>query len=277
MQLVRNPKQFDVMVTGNIFGDILSDCASMLTGSLGMLPSASLGEKKDGKLPALYEPVHGSAPDIAGKDIANPSGLLNAAVMMLVHLGQNDTASLIRNAWLKTIEDGIHTGDIHSPESKEKVGTQGFAKAVVARLGEDPYKLRKEVYDSKGGNGKSRAVAHPATAKVKEKILVGVDVYMGWNEARVSPLGDKLAALAGNEAKLGMISSKGLKVWPNAEMDSTNTDHLRCRFMAGSKPLPSTYPGELITRIAAAGLDVLKAEYLFDFDGKPGYTLSQGE
>lgn len=271
-RIAYRPEKFDVIVTENLYGDIISDIAAEVSGSVGLAGSSNIGDDF-----AMFEAIHGSAPDIAGQNIANPSGLLNAAVMMLVHLGQNDTAALIRNAWLKTIEDGIHTGDIYSPESKQKVGTKEFAQAVVERLGEDPYKLRKEVYESKGASGKSRAVAHPSTAKIKEKKLVGVDLYMGWNEAHVSPLGDKLAKLAGNDAKLGMISSKGLKVWPDIEIDVTNTDHLRCRFKATGDSLPATYPGELITRVAAEGLDVLKAEYLFDFDGKPGYTLSQGE
>ena len=130
MQLVRNPKQFDVIVTGNMFGDILSDQASMLTGSIGMLPSASLNETGKG----LFEPIHGSAPDIAGKNVANPlATILSAAMMLRYTFGQEEAATRIERAVRKVLADGYRTADIHETETR-KVGTKEMGDAVVAAL-----------------------------------------------------------------------------------------------------------------------------------------------
>lgn len=130
MQLVRNPKQFDVILTGNIFGDILSDEASMLTGSIGMLGSASLDEHRKG----MYEPIHGSAPDIAGKDIANPlATILSAAMMMRYTFGHDGVADRIENAVKKVISQGLRTADIYTPGTT-KVGCAAMGDAVLAAL-----------------------------------------------------------------------------------------------------------------------------------------------
>ncbi|WP_305075464.1 3-isopropylmalate dehydrogenase [Propionivibrio sp.] len=130
MQLVRAPKQFDVMVTGNMFGDILSDEASMLTGSIGMLPSASLNETGKG----LYEPCHGSAPDIAGKDMANPlATILSAAMMLRYTFAQEEAAQRIETAVKKVLAQGFRTGDIYEPGTT-KVGTREMGDAVLAAL-----------------------------------------------------------------------------------------------------------------------------------------------
>ncbi len=135
MQLVRNPKQFDVMVTGNIFGDILSDCAAMLTGSLGMLPSASLGAEKDGKRAALYEPVHGSAPDIAGKGIANPiATILSCAMMLRYSFNMSAEADRVERAVADVLASGLRTGDIMQ-DGATQVGTRAMGDAVLAALG----------------------------------------------------------------------------------------------------------------------------------------------
>jgi 3-isopropylmalate dehydrogenase len=130
MQLVRNPKQFDVIVTGNLFGDILSDEASMLTGSIGMLPSAALDERGKG----LYEPIHGTAPDIAGKGIANPlATILSAAMMLRFSLKQEAAAGRVEAAVRKVLREGYRTADIHTPGTR-KVGTQEMGDAVLAAL-----------------------------------------------------------------------------------------------------------------------------------------------
>ena len=130
MQLVRAPKQFDVMVTTNMFGDILSDCASMLTGSIGMLPSASLSSSGQG----MYEPIHGSAPDIAGKGIANPLGtILSAAMMLKYSLDRPQLAERIGRAVVRVLDQGLRTADIHTPETR-RVSTEEMGTAVVAAL-----------------------------------------------------------------------------------------------------------------------------------------------
>lgn len=134
MQLVRNPKQFDVMVTGNMFGDILSDCAAMLTGSLGMLPSASLGEEIDGRRAALYEPVHGSAPDIAGQGIANPiATILSFAMMLRYSFDLSKEASMLEAAVSDVLAQGYRTGDIMS-EGGKQVGTSEMGDTIIVAL-----------------------------------------------------------------------------------------------------------------------------------------------
>jgi 3-isopropylmalate dehydrogenase len=128
MQLVKAPKQFDVMVTGNMFGDILSDCAAMLTGSIGMLPSASLDEA------GMYEPIHGSAPDIAGRGIANPLGtILSLAMMLRYSLSRPDLAERIEAAVRKVLDQGLRTGDIMT-EGMQRVGTAEMGEAVARAL-----------------------------------------------------------------------------------------------------------------------------------------------
>ncbi|MEM7617039.1 MAG: 3-isopropylmalate dehydrogenase [Pseudomonadota bacterium] len=134
MQLVRNPKQFNILLTTNMFGDIISDIAAMLTGSLGMLPSASLGEKKDGKQPALYEPVHGSAPDIAGKDIANPiATILSFAMMLRYSFDMKEVADMVENAVKMSLRGGYRTADIMQDNMK-LVGTKAMGKEIINNL-----------------------------------------------------------------------------------------------------------------------------------------------
>ncbi|HLO98134.1 MAG TPA: isocitrate/isopropylmalate family dehydrogenase, partial [Fimbriimonas sp.] len=134
MQLVRNPRQFDVILTENMFGDILSDEASMITGSLGLLPSASLGEPRDGNIFGLYEPVHGSAPDIAGQGRANPiAAILSSAMMLRYSFGDNDTANRIEAACEKVLDDGLRTADIFEKDC-QLVSTTKLGDAIAAAL-----------------------------------------------------------------------------------------------------------------------------------------------
>src|SRR4029077_20232571 len=173
-KLADTPTIFDVLVMPNLYGDVLSDVAAQIAGSVGLAGSANIGEHV-----AMFEAIHGSAPRRAGQNLANPSGLLLGAVMMLVHVGQPDVAQSSHNAWLATIEDGVHTYDIHKDGvSRQKVGTKEFAEAVVARLGKLPQKLKAVGY------GASRpplgtAVTRPPAPRPKQE-TVGVDVYVGW-------------------------------------------------------------------------------------------------
>ena len=133
-KLADTPGAFDVVVLPNLYGDILSDVAAQIAGSVGMAGAANIGVGA-----AMFEAIHGSAPRRAGQNLANPSGLLNAAVLMLVHIGQNEVAARVQNAWLRTLEDGVHTYDVHDPErSQVKVGTREFGHAVAERLGQGP-------------------------------------------------------------------------------------------------------------------------------------------
>src|SRR2546428_5225958 len=137
-KMADTPEAFDVIVMPNLYGDILSDVAAQIAGSVGLAGSANIGEKC-----AMFEAIHGSAPRRANQNLANPSGLLLGGVLMLVHIGQPDVAELVHNAWLRTIEDGVHTYDVFTERmSKQKVGTKEFAEAVVARLDQKPEILK---------------------------------------------------------------------------------------------------------------------------------------
>src|SRR6266511_5018640 len=141
-KLADTPTAFDVIVMPNLYGDILSDVAAQIAGSVGLAGSSNIGEHG-----AMFEAIHGSAPRRAGQNLANPSGLLLGSVMMLVHINQQDVAERVHNAWLRTIEDGVHTYDIFDESvSKQKVGTKEFAQAVVDRLGKKPQTLRAVTY-----------------------------------------------------------------------------------------------------------------------------------
>ena len=135
MQLVRNPKQFDVIVTDNLFGDLLSDCAAMLTGSLGMLPSASLGAEKNGKRYGLFEPVHGSAPDIAGQDKANPiATILSLSMMLKYNLNKSELSNKVENAVQQILSEGFRTGDIYTDENQTLVSCSKMGDLIIERI-----------------------------------------------------------------------------------------------------------------------------------------------
>lgn len=270
-RIASKPHLFDVIVTENLFGDIISDIAAEVSGSVGLAGSANIGANY-----AMFEAIHGSAPDIAGKNIANPSGLLHGAIMMLVHLGLHEEASKIHNAWLRTIEDGQHTVDIHNEMSKAKLGTKEFAQAVIDRLGQEPQKYRVVKYQPSKGAGASHAVMAPQTEK---RELVGADFFVHWMGDDINELGKTVSSLSNDKLELTLISCKGLKVWPNIVTEMDYTDRFRCRFMPKTKGAAVTHAeiADLLSRAAAKGIDFLKVETLFTFDGKPGFSASQGE
>lgn len=266
------PESLDVVVTLNLYGDVISDIAAEVAGSVGMAGSANIGMGH-----AMFEAIHGSAPDIAGKNMANPSGLLNGATMMLVQMGRADKAELIQNAWLKTLEDGIHTGDIYrAKRSAEKVGTVEFADAVIERLGQKPERLRPVSYNEDVAISVKIEELPP-----KKKELVGVDVFIDWRgESRdANEIGDKLLNIASTEnLKLKLISNRGVLVYPNGMEETFKTDHWRCRFTnPEGKILQNSDVIELLNSVSEAGFDFIKTEHLYRFDGERGYSLSQGE
>lgn len=275
--LADRPQMYEVVVTLNLYGDIISDIVAQIAGSVGLAGSANIGEHL-----GMFEAVHGSAPDIAGKNMANPSGLLNAAVMMLVHIGQAEVAEKVNNAWLKTIEDGIHTGDIFKPEvSKQKVGTKEFAEAVVERLGKKPSKLVAAQFAD------ARRIKLPEyTRKDSKKQLVGVDVYLDWPGKDYNSLGTKLIELAGKDFKLEMITNRGVKVFPDGHPETFCTDHWRCRFVSSDTAsaadariyasMERSKVLEIQKRVSEAGYEIIKTENLYLFDDKRGFSPAQG-
>jgi isocitrate dehydrogenase len=265
-KLADTPENFDVVVMPNLYGDILSDVAAQIAGSVGLAGSANIGENV-----AMFEAIHGSAPRRAGQNLANPSGLLLGAILMLVHINQTDIAERVHNAWLRTIEDGVHTYDIFSEGvSKEKVGTKEFAEAVVARLGQQPETLKAVHYKAGDDAVEARPlISNPTPAK---KELVGVDVFLDWHKGSADELGTSLQTVDASGFKLALISNRGVEVWPNGQPDTFCTDHWRCRYFAADASITHAQISALLERLAGAGFDFIKIENLYNFDGKAGFS-----
>jgi isocitrate dehydrogenase len=267
-RLADTPEIFEVIVTSNLYGDVVSDIAAQISGSVGLAGSANIGEAC-----AMFEAIHGSAPTIAGQNIANPSGLLKAAIMMLNHIGQQDVAENIKNAWLCTIEAGIHTADIYKEGiSKELVGTSAFAAAVISRLGQKPKSLKPTEYEKGVQLNLPKYQRKPAT----NKVLKGVDVFVDW-KGEVNKLAEQMEKL-NTDIRLTMITNRGVKVWPNGFEETFCTDHWRCRFeVSNGNPAEKDSIPVLLTHALNHNLDVIKTENLYDFDGVKGYSLGQGQ
>lgn len=275
--LADRPEMFDVVVAPNLYGDIVSDVAAQITGSVGLGGSANIGEGF-----AMFEAVHGSAPDIAGKDVANPSGMLLAAIEMLRYLGDSSTAETIHNAWLATLADGLHTADLfREGRSRRKLGTRAFGEAVIERLGSQP----------EGDGWKGRSASHGALPRAEkswpraetrpDKALHGVDVFLDWdtNDRNPDVLGRRLETLAEDTAfDLVIVTNRGVKVYPNGIPETRCTDHWRCRFRTpDGEAVGHREILELLAKFEAAGLDFIKTENLYTFDGERGYSMGQGE
>ncbi len=267
-RLADTPQNFDVIVMPNLYGDILSDVAAQIAGSIGLAGSANIGEHL-----AMFEAIHGSAPDIAGQNKANPSGLLLAAVMMLVHIHQIKSAELIHNAWLRTIEDGVHTSDIYEEgTSKKRVGTKEFADAVIERLGEKPHILKEAHYYLP----KKIEIKHSEPEKA-DKRLVGIDVFIDWDKGGPNEIGDALKKITVDNLQLKVITNRGIKVYPEGLPETFSTDHWRCRFWQGEwKELDKEKVIELLKRVHDAGFDYIKTENLYTFNGELGFSEVHG-
>lgn len=269
-KLADTPEAFDVLVLPNLYGDILSDVAAQIAGSVGLAGSANIGSEI-----AMFEAIHGSAPRRAGQNLANPSGLLLGAVQMLVHIGQGEAATRVHNAWLRTIEDGVHTYDIYDQAvSRARVGTAEFADAVIARLGETPQTLKVASYPS----SPSRITVHVSERPRARKELVGIDVFIDSRQT-VETLAKALEEIAGPDLELVMITNRGQKVYPGGLPETFCVDHWRCRFQGQEPDRPVAYEQviALLSRLGAAGLPFIKTEGLFTFDGKAGFSLGQGQ
>lgn len=309
-RLAAKPEIFDVIVTMNLYGDIISDVAAEISGSVGLAGSANIGKDY-----AMFEAIHGSAPDIAGKDIANPMGLLNAAVMMLIHIEQYGVAEKIRNALYKTLEDGMHTADIYNAGlSKKKVGTKEFTQEVIARLGQEPLQLpvarfaastqkdnsvAEKNYDMPNNdlildnNSASNSTKHwPANGSTESRSLIGFDLFIEWQE-EFSDLITLLNKMESEKFEIKTISAKGLLLWPLSDK------HMAPNFPKGQtilrfigkeitgkssneiinpeKTITHQNIVEILNICIANKIDFVKYEGLYLFDGKAGYTSGQGE
>jgi isocitrate dehydrogenase len=279
-KLATRPEMFDVIVTPNLYGDILSDIAAEMTGSVGLAGSANIGEHV-----AMFEAIHGSAPDIAGKDMANPSGLLLGAVMMLVHIGQHAVASKIHNAWLATLEAGIQTADLAHGKQLKTVGTAAFADEVIARLGQSPKQFKPIAYVASQPIQPAKAAAPIyIRAEPAQKALVGVDIFLHDRPSSADALAQGLQTTfagtpAGQALKLQMITNRGVKVWPGGFAETFCTDHWRCRFVATAQggTISQRDIVALLAALTEVGWDVIKTENLCTFDGERGFALGQGQ
>lgn len=272
-KVAAHPEMFDVIVTANLYGDIISDVAAEVTGSVGLGGSANIGADF-----AMFEAVHGSAPDIAGKGIANPSGLILGAIQMLVHIGQGEVAATIHNAWLKTIEDGIHTGDIYRADggySKEQVGTDEFTKAVIERLGQKPSTLTEVDYSTVPAGGLKIPPVRPRVEQKRER--VGVDIGINW-DGSADDLAAAVRACEQDNLKLTMISNRGTKVWPDGKPGTFCADNWRLRFMGeDGSTVKTSQVIALMDRMNKADLNFTKSVMLNTYDGVPGWSVAQGE
>ncbi len=269
-KMADTPEIFDVIVMPNLYGDVLSDIAAQITGSVGLAGSANIGEQC-----AMFEAIHGSAPRVANQNRANPSGLLQGAVMMLNHIGQGTIAEKVQNAWLKTIEDGIHTYDVYKEGiSKQKVGTKEFAEAVINNLGQHPSILKSVRFD------KNSALILPTYQRKesKHKELAGVDVFVHWKGTDPDVLARIIGELNSEDANLTMITNRGIKVWPEGFEETFCTDHWRCRFKpVKENTFNKSHIVELLRKAIEKNIDTIKTENLYSFDGKPAFSLGQGQ
>jgi isocitrate dehydrogenase len=271
-KLANSPEIFDVVVLPNLYGDIASDVVAEIAGSVGLAGSANIGDEY-----AMFEAVHGSAPKYKGLNKANPSGLLNAAIMMLVHIGQGDIAQKIENAWLKTLEDRVLTYDLvkvlkeYGITEYKEVGTKEFADAVVERLGEKPTILKPAQYP-------------PVKIRITQKINVretklslrGVDVFLDERILKPHEIGKLLEDAQTDKLKLIMITNRGQKVYPSEIAETLLTDHWRCRFESQAE-ITHQDIRELLERIGKKGLHWIKLENLYFIGDKRAYSLGQGQ
>ncbi|MGN7661594.1 MAG: isocitrate dehydrogenase [Anaplasma sp.] len=266
-KIASSPEEFDVVVTTNLYGDIMSDIVSLSSGSIGLSGSANIGDYY-----AMFEAVHGSAPDIAGLNIANPSGLLNAAVQMLIHVEQVDKAQLINDAFLRTLEDGVHTHDIYSEKtSSRRVSTTEFAQAIVDNLGQKPKRLKGLAL----GMGASDTESSYVRGEQK-RVLVGVDVTIHWEKG--VDLRELVQSLSGLSPvmQLQLIYAKGLELWPNVPYSYAYLDIVSCRFYAEGKEeegIDGQEVGNLLLKMEGAGIDTVKMVKLYLYDGGRGFFI----
>lgn len=266
-KLADTPEIFDVIVMPNLYGDILSDVAAQIAGSVGLAGSANIGEGG-----AMFEAIHGSAPRRAGQNKANPSGLLLAAIQMLDHIGLPEIATNIHNAWLKTLEDGIHTYDIFKDgTSKKQVGTKEFGDAIVQNLGKKPEELKPVVYGQE-----KKDLIHKTNRTNPQRHLVGIDVYLFFR-GQLPEFFSKISHINVGKLRLKMITNRGARVWPEGQPETFCIEQWRCRFLAENN---ATVSQDDVIKIMHAfdhvKMDVIRSEFLYLFDGKPGFSSAQG-
>lgn len=261
-KLSDTPEIFDVIVMPNLYGDILSDIAAQISGSVGLVGSANIGEHG-----AMFEAIHGSAPRRADQNLANPSALILASVMMLVHLNLPKEAAKIHNAWLCTIEEGIHTYDIYTEEhSKQKVGTKEFAQAIIERLDQNPTKFEEITY--KAQEKEAPITITPADHKAKSRKLLGIDVFI-YAKPKLESFFREISHINVGPLNLQLVTNRGVKVWPAGFKETFCVDHFRLRFISKDKNIQVSQKDtiDLLHAIDRMNIDIIKSENLYEIDG----------
>lgn len=281
MNLVMRPQQYQMVVLPNLQGDIVSDLAAGLVGGLGFAPSANIG-----RYMSIFEAVHGTAPDIAGRGIANPTALLLSGLMMLRHVGLTRQAAMIENALLATLESGVRTGDFGNRDgAKPPVGTMEFARAITERLGQKPTTVQPAPVPEATVPSLPRPVrpSHPEVVRTFTNVVahtVGCDIYL---ETTLSPLAiaEEMARCAQDSPfRLTLISNRGTQVWPTGSVYTECVDYYRVRFELRDGVPPGTFgqaPALALLNRIAEKYTVASYELLRLFDGAKGYSMAQGQ
>lgn len=280
IDILQAPENYPLIVMSNYNSLILRNIFLQKISSNWIPSSYSIGSEY-----ALFEPIHGCYENLEGKDFANPSGMLNAAINMLCYLGYNEIASNIKNAWLSTIEDGIHTSDIYQEGiSKKNVGTNDFAKEIANRIGDKPKKISPvklnnipSFEDKEDNNLRSL------------KQMVGVDIFFMWQEEFIclQDLCNFIQEITKKTSlKLQMLGSKGIKLWPQTEITEmliqniSKGDLIRARFVAqgiGEKKASSHEVVELLDVFSKNNISFIKTDNLYVYGDRLGFSLAYGE
>ena len=273
MKLVSRPDLFDVIVLTNLQGDIVSDLCAGLVGGLGFAPSANIGDHI-----SIFEAVHGTAPDIAGKNIANPTSLLLSGLSMLRHLGLMEKAIMIENALLYTLESGVHTGDF-GDKSIPSVNTTVFAQAIIDNFGKQPAHNPRPMLPNFQVTPTNFKLAHnpmlQSNLQDPHKI-VGVDFFIEINE-QPQFIAEKCLAHTTATLKLTTITNRGTQVWPTGSIFTNLVNQFRCRFeTVNDIPLSQE---EVVNLYSALSKDfkICSLEILNMWADKKAYSLAQGQ
>jgi isocitrate dehydrogenase len=273
MKLVTRPDLFDVVVLTNLQGDIVSDLCAGLVGGLGFAPSANIGDHI-----SIFEAVHGTAPDIAGKNIANPTSLLLSGIGMLHHLGLMETASILENALLYTLENGIHTGDF-GDKNIPSVNTTVFANAIIANFGKQPAHNPKPLLKYQQAMPtlfKLSQNAMMVSTERDDETICGVDMFITSNE-QPQEIAAKCLRHAGVKFKLVSISNRGTQVWPTGSVYTNLVNQFNVRFET-LDGLPLNQQDIIGLYVSLSGnFKICSLELLNMWGDKKAYSLAQGQ
>lgn len=273
MKLVTRPDTFDVVVLTNLQGDIVSDLCAGLVGGLGFAPSANIGDHI-----SIFEAVHGTAPDIAGKNIANPTALLLSGIAMLRHVGLTENAAIIENALLYTLESGVRTGDF-GDRNKPAVNTTEFAEAIIANFGKKPEQGAKEIIANKPGTPAPFKLEQNSMMVSKEgekEVITGVDMFIESDE-QPHVIAHKCQRHAGVKFSLVNISNRGTQVWPTGSVYTNLVNQYNVRFesLDGSALSQQDIIGLYVS--LSGNFKICSLELLNMWGEKKGYSLAQGQ